>query len=484
MVNKINRDKNDIFAIPVLKTIFKNKVFIRAIQVIVLCLFVYAVYFGFINPGKENIFTKNIFWGLFWSFFMVITLVTFGRIFCGICPHGFLGKYITKFGLKKDMPKFLKNRYIGITILVVGWWVVYYTFPGALKAPFATAIMFTVLTILAFVLYYFYKDMSYCKYICPIGTLTKAYQKISFTKLGTYQSACADCRTFECATACSYNLKPFTFDKKNSIDDCTLCMDCTDACEAVNYKLITPASTLFKKTKVDKADVWVYILVAASITLTMGFHHFLARSNISDSLPWQITADYVNSIVNIQGVDLVGFFAVIYALIIASGLSMAGMFIASKILNEKFSTVFNSLGYAYIPLFVITGLAHLLHGFFTKTYANIGNGFIQGFSLDVEKIENLATRNDEWLHIFNIFPYVSILLGFFIMYKRVNLFKASKVKKILAFIFASSLIIFFLWFNLFRIYVTNEYGMKKRGHDNHRNHNSAKEVIKSNKKIG
>ncbi len=43
MVDNIKRDKNDIFAIPILKTIFKNRVFIKAVQVIVLSLFVYAI---------------------------------------------------------------------------------------------------------------------------------------------------------------------------------------------------------------------------------------------------------------------------------------------------------------------------------------------------------------------------------------------------------------------------------------------------------
>ena len=471
MVDKINRDKNDIFAIPILKTVFKNSLFIKVVQVLVLALFVYAIYFGYINPTKENTFTKNVFWGLFWSFFMVVSLVTFGRIFCGICPHGFLGKYITKFGLNKEIPSFLKNRYIGIFILVIGWWGVYYTFPGALKIPFATAIMFTVLTILAFVFYYLYKDMSYCKYICPIGALTKAYQKVSFTKLGTYSDSCKSCRTFDCAKACSYNLKPFTFDKKNSMDDCTLCMDCSNSCEAVNFKLIPPAYTLYKKTKTDKSDVWVYILIAASITMTMGFHHFLRRTNISEELPWVHTANYVNSVLNISGVDLVGLFAFIYAIVIATFFSVVGMYIASKILNEKYSTVFSSLGYAYIPLFIISGLAHLLQAFFTKTYANIGNGFIQGFSLDVQKVENLASRGDSWLNIFHVIPYLAIAFGFFILYKRINLFKASRIKKIFAFVFASSLLLFFLWFNLFKSYVVQEYGMKKRGHAHH-NHSS------------
>ena len=127
---KENRDRNDIYGMPVLGFLFKNQTFLMVLKLSVLALFIYGVYMGFTDPGKENIFTQHLFWGLFWSLFMVVTLTTFGRIFCGICPHGFLGKYITKFGLKKEMPHFLKNRFIGIFILFFGWWAIYYTVPG------------------------------------------------------------------------------------------------------------------------------------------------------------------------------------------------------------------------------------------------------------------------------------------------------------------------------------------------------------------
>lgn len=56
--------------------------------------------------------------------------------------------------------------------------------------------------------------MAYCKYICPIGTVTKVFSKVGFTKLETYKSECQSCRTFDCAKACSYDLKPFTFEKR------------------------------------------------------------------------------------------------------------------------------------------------------------------------------------------------------------------------------------------------------------------------------
>ena len=93
MVDYQKRDKNDIYNIPVLGFLFKNQKFIVGLKIAVLALFIYAIAFGIIYPGKdENIFTTAVFWSLFWSLFVVVTLSTFGRVFCGICPHGFMGK--------------------------------------------------------------------------------------------------------------------------------------------------------------------------------------------------------------------------------------------------------------------------------------------------------------------------------------------------------------------------------------------------------
>ena len=249
MVDFIKRDKDDIYSKPIIGFLFKNQKFLMTLKIVVSALFLYAIYFGYTHTGKDNLFTWAVFWGIFWSLFMVITLPTLGRVFCGICPHGFMGKYITKFGLKKTMPKWMQNPYIGVFLLVIGWWGIYYMFPGIYRTAMGTAIMFTVMTLVSFIVFFLYKDMSYCKYVCPIGTLTRAYSKLSFTWLGTYKSACNECKTFECATACPYNLKPFTFDKRNSMTDCTLCMDCSSACEAVSFKVKKPSFSMFSNFK-------------------------------------------------------------------------------------------------------------------------------------------------------------------------------------------------------------------------------------------
>jgi len=460
MVDFIKRDKNDIFSRPILGFLFKNQKFLMVFRIVVAALFFYALYFGFVHPTKENIFTGALFWGIFWALFMVATLPSFGRIFCGICPHGFLGKYITKFGLQNTMPKWMQNRYIGITLLVVGWWGIFYTFPSFWRSPLATAAMFGGMSIVAFVLYFIYKEMSYCKYICPIGTLTRAYDKLSFTKLETYTDSCKDCRTFECATACSYNLKPFTFATKNQSDDCTLCMDCASSCEAVKFKFTKPSEQLFSKFKTLNAEIWVYILILASIPVSMTFAHGLGRSKIADSMIWNKSAAYFGMS------DYSGGFTFIYAVVFTLFFSVFGLYVASKVLRKDYATTFSTLGYGYAPLFILGSLGHVLGSFFTHDYQEIVGGFAQAFGFAVE-VAPLAHRGDAWLHYFGLLKWIGVVWAFILIYKRLKFIEATKLRKIFGYISASLLVFFFIGINIYTGYVMKTYGAKQGGHKTH-----------------
>jgi len=109
MVDYQKRDKNDIYNIPLLGFIFKNKLFIRVLQIAVLAIFIYAIAFGIIYPTKEeNIFTSAVFWSLFCPLLIVVSLSTFGRVFCGISPHGFMGKTLQSLVSKKRCQKHLQ----------------------------------------------------------------------------------------------------------------------------------------------------------------------------------------------------------------------------------------------------------------------------------------------------------------------------------------------------------------------------------------
>lgn len=456
MVTHQKRDRNDIFAKPLLGFLFKNKRFLLALRVTVAVLFFYAIIYGFLYQGKENIFTGAVFWGIFWALFMVSTLPTFGRIFCGICPHGFLGKYITKIGLRHAMPQWMQNRYIGITLLVVGWWGIYYTFPSFWKSPLATAAMFGGMTLIAFIFYFLYKEMSYCKYICPIGTLTRAYDKLSFTKLETYSASCAECRTFECAAACPYALKPFSFAKKNQADDCTLCMACATSCEAVKFSITKPSEQLFSKFKTLPAEVWTYLLILGAIPVSMGFAHGLNRTKIADEMLWNKTAAYLGMS------EYAGGFAFLYALGFTALFAVLGLFLAAKVLKKEYASTFASLGYAYAPLFILGSLGHALGGFFTHDYQDIVTGFAQAFGMSVE-VAPLAKRGDAWLGYFELLKWLGIVWAFVLLYKRLKLVEAPRLRKVFAYFFASFLILFFIGSNIYRGYVFANYGAQERG---------------------
>ncbi len=468
MKNIVQKEKRDLFSFSLFIFLFKNKKFLFLFRLIISFLFFYAIFLGFIYPTKEeNLFTTALFWSLFWSFFMVLSLSTIGRVFCGICPHGFIGKFITRIGLKRKISNKLANPFIGLGIIIIGYWLMIFLFPGIYSIPYNTALFFSILTLLSFVIYYLYDDMAYCKYICPLGTVTKAFSKVSFAKLETYNEGCSSCKTFDCATSCNYKLKPFTFAKKNSMEDCTLCMDCAISCENVAFTLAKPSSILFNKFRTQKVEVWTILILTAILSFAMTFKHSFNRIAIADEFIWNKISAYLKSIITMDYINIDGLSVLFFSIFFVIVLNTLGVFIASKIMRVEYEKTFYTLGYAFAPLFIIGGLSHIAEFFFYSYASNIVNGFIQAFSLDMQYIKPLATRKDKWVHIFNIFNHIGYLWAFIILIGRLKLLETKRVLKVVAFPFAASLIIFYMGLNFYKGYVFKTYGVYKHNHTQH-----------------
>ncbi|MDV7401408.1 4Fe-4S binding protein, partial [Arthrospira platensis SPKY1] len=75
-----------------------------------------------------------VLWGIFWPLLTAILTPTLGNVFCGICPHGFIGKHLSKLGLQRSFPKKLRGIWGGILLIVVGYWVIGYAMPGFLSS--------------------------------------------------------------------------------------------------------------------------------------------------------------------------------------------------------------------------------------------------------------------------------------------------------------------------------------------------------------
>lgn len=441
--------------------IFQNKYFVNTLRLFVLFLFAAAVFYGFYDQGETNQVTSGILWHLFWPLFMVLTLVTFGRFFCSICPLAFMGKKLNGIGPKKTIPPFLKSPFVGIFFLIVTFWMVYYVFPGFLKSPLISAGFFLFFAVLSLFFFYRYKNMAFCKSVCPVSAVTRAFGKVGFTWLNADQSRCADCRTFECAKACDYHLQPFNFNKNGSMADCTLCMDCTKACDAVKFEVKKPSYAATLNFIPQKFEVWALLLVTAAITVTMNFHHALTRISISDTYPWVRTANWLKGIIPFHAaVDVVGLVAFLYALGVSIALAVGGMWIAAKIMKLPYNQTFNNLGYAFAPIFLVGGLSHLFEFFFYSHASSISNAFIQLFHLNTGYMEPLVARGSSSLRIFGFFKYLAFFWALYILYKRFAHLNAPAIKKWLAAPFAAALIIFYLAISLYAGYAFTTYGVK------------------------
>ena len=440
MVERIERKSTDIFGWPLIGLLFKNRHILFGVRALALFLFLSAVYFGLLYPHKEaNPYTTAIFWSLFWPFFMIVSLILIGPAFCGICPHGTMGRWLTRIGRKKEMPAWLKHKGTGLALLLLAYWVPVYLFPGLLKTPWVIALLFLIMTLVAAFVYFQYKDMGYCTYLCPIGAVTKAYGKIGMAKLETYQDACSTCKTFECAKVCDVHLQPFLFEKKNSMRECTLCMECAQACEAVSFSIVRPAAGLTGTIKDrDTVHTWVYVLLFAVITMTMRLHHGLGHSSLKTSLPWYKLGEWTQSVLPI-GIDWVGFYALLTALALTAFFVLGGFKVASHIAGEPFKAFLHHNSYALAPVMIIGSLSHIGTFFFLHYASDLANAYYWLIG-STETMKPLASMRDGWVHLFSLFGFAGGFWSLGLLYVRIKSYSLPFVSQMAAWIAASLVI--------------------------------------------
>lgn len=464
----VRRRKNDLLAIPLLGPMLKSPWLLIPFRVLVLLVFAYAIYFGLAVPEAENNHvTTGIFWGLFWPFFMLVSVATLGPIICTACPHGFIGKYLSRWGLKKTLPKKWRNPFIGLATMLVAYWLVYYAFVP-FKSPWVSAWFFLLLTVAAIILFLVFDGMAYCRYFCPLGAVRAAFGKLGFTWLSSYEKSCEGCKSFDCAKACDYKLSPFNFDKNGSMNDCTLCMDCAQACSAIRWRLTKPSFSLLKPIrKMRSVDVWLYILLLGVISITMRFHHGLSRSAIADKFIWTRTGRWLEQqfpTLVTNGIDTVGLVALALGTALTVVVSLGGFWLGAKILRQSYRRVFQNLGYALAPLMVVGGLSHVGEFYFLHYYHDIANATNQMLGLTDELVAPLAKRGEPWLHRFKLFQYLAVIWCYYLFYRRLQWIDTEAWRKCLAYPAVSAMVTTYLGLLFYSGYVFATYGAAVHHH--------------------
>lgn len=230
--------------------VVSNLGFLRVLKTGFVCPFLYCYGCPFAAFGCPiGILQNFIVYGQF-PFFAVGSLgvygMIFGRAFCGwACPCGTLHDMLSPTNRRKEV-KTQNYWYVKYAVLFLTFALAWYALdtvfckycpsgslfgsipfymlnPGiSVGQPFYIHMLTLVLTIvLALVISRFW-----CRYLCPVGAIAGAFNKVSLTSIDWDEAKCTKCKI--CLDVCVMGITEM--EEVGTSTDCILCGRCVEAC--------------------------------------------------------------------------------------------------------------------------------------------------------------------------------------------------------------------------------------------------------------
>lgn len=409
---------------PLLGRALRQGWLMTTLRVFVLGLLGVAVVTGLRAEDARSGLSLLLMWGVFWPLFMVVITPTLGNAFCAVCPHGFVGKWLNRIGLRRRFPARLRGVWISLAMLVLGYWVIAFAMPGLLSSSTrATAWYFLIFTILAFGVFFIFKDMAWCKHVCPLGRLLASHGRVGVLHIETEQEECASCRSFECARACSYHLSPFRFAERNDMGACTLCSDCVTACDSAHLSLRAPGQGLRRPILgQDRHEAWIFVILLGVAGVGIQLLHGLGHSALQPYLPWVHAGHWLHERLPLEtaSFDLGRLLALLVGVLASVGVAAWAYTRVARRLVRPWLEVANTLACALAPLVLLALVPRALMRFATQSAHELVNhaGALFGLSWNMAP---LAERGDVWIGWLNVLPYVGALWALWLLWQRAGL---------------------------------------------------------------
>ncbi|ORJ62371.1 4Fe-4S binding protein [Geothermobacter hydrogeniphilus] len=248
---------SNLFDIPLLGALLKSRWTWRLLRLGALALLLAMIAWGWKEHGIPGIkagdalmytnLTNHLFW-VWWIMGVVIVALFFGRSWCAVCPLGWLNGLVTRIGLKRELPGWLKS-YIPVTLALVALQVVVYLF-AIHRYPDLTARLLALLVALAVGCGLLFRQRAFCMLLCPAGAVFGLYARLAPFELRVKQNGgCAACSDQSCVSGgsewrrfslgrgvffwhsrrddCPVDLVP---EQIHDSHDCTLCLNCVHNC--------------------------------------------------------------------------------------------------------------------------------------------------------------------------------------------------------------------------------------------------------------
>lgn len=256
----------DIFSIPRLGPLLRSPWPWRLLRLTTLLLLLATIAWGWhqhaipgVKAGDALMYTNlanHLFW-VWWLMGVVLLALLFGRSWCAVCPLGWLNGLVSRLGLRRNLPAWLRN-FIPVTLALVALQVAVYVL-AVHRYPDYTARLLALLLLLVVVCGLVFRQRAFCMLLCPAGAVFGLYARIAPWELRVRNSdTCAACEGRDCVSGghtwkrfslgrgiffwhgerndCPVDLVPGELTHSR---DCTLCLHCVHNCRSGNLRLGT-----------------------------------------------------------------------------------------------------------------------------------------------------------------------------------------------------------------------------------------------------
>ena len=189
-----------------LRRIIRNPLFPAVIQWSALAALVLLVVIGWNYHGIRGVelpdplvytsLTTLAFW-VVWLMGLIFLVPLIGRLWCTVCPLGYINDILGRFAPRLRWPAALRNHSPAALLLV--FYNVLVTVVAVNHYPDYTARL--ILGILAFLVLvgFLFKGRVFCGHLCPIGTMVGVYSRVAPWRLGVRdRQVCRDCSSKAC----------------------------------------------------------------------------------------------------------------------------------------------------------------------------------------------------------------------------------------------------------------------------------------------
>jgi hypothetical protein len=343
------RSGKDLLAVPLLGALLRSRHFNTLLLAPTLVFFGIVVGAGLFGEQTTDNPAILLTWILWWPA-VIFTFVLVGRIWCVICPFGYVGDLAQKIAtLGRKPPRLLRNMWwrLGLFLLLT-WFTALFALD---RTPRSTAWLALALTLGAVALAVVYEKRVFCRYVCPVGGIFGLYSMAAPLALSARDRAVCqhECRSKDCAAACTWFQFPAHMDRGA---ECSLCLDCVRACRYDNLALRTQpighdlARFRSHRTSLDEATTVAAILGVSLLQTVVMLNAWAA---------WQAGPLLYTTIFLVFGVGIpLGLLAVLSLL-------------ASR--GEGTAASLRTYAYAFLPLGLGLHAAHNFHHLFGESGA-------------------------------------------------------------------------------------------------------------------